>query len=609
MQRPSNKEDFLLQPAYPMYLIPASEIVQLEWLLCLNDLRDRNMTKTWSHDLDGIVIVVSHQWLAFDYPDPHQDHLKTLQRILVRLCSGEFSHLDDFWMHKVMFMTRHVPLSRSSGESTYLWLDYCCMPQINAASTQTQVNDAVCALRSIPAYVERASLLLVLVPVCKHRDTGETCNYSTWRRRGWCRLELMLTLVSLRNIRAMVCTGAEATPFIIHAFDAPRLLPGEGQFSCCFLNHTHKGKEIPCDKPVIRSVLEKFLTARAQSDGQVTKQVEGYYFTCLKDAFLAGLPSPRKQPIPADTSASDQLRLKLTWSRKHEDAAKRTGFGLMMCAAISDDDRAVKELAMEGANACQALRRDFSHLAYMIKGCVPVMAAMVFSSFQTVEALLAARANPKATAWNGFDALFVACCRSNFQNVKGWLRRFPLWNLGRDEWNIGVDCLCIAAVSGLQKKPVIELLLNHKADLTRPRLAPILCFLGQSEDSDQESLRLLLSRRCDPNVQWFPGRAVWKLLCKSTRLAGCFKSRPCLELAMLEGSTPLHMAAKRGDVALVKCLVAAQAEVQRNSKGLTPLELARSFFKIIPPALEVELLKAHCPEESKRQKGCLGMPR
>ena len=46
------------------------------------------------------------------------------------------------------------------------------------------------AVKSIPAYVERSTLMLCVVPPGKHEDRdGETCDLASWRQRGWCRLE------------------------------------------------------------------------------------------------------------------------------------------------------------------------------------------------------------------------------------------------------------------------------------------------------------------------------------------------------------------------------------------------------------------------------------
>ena len=84
------------------------------------------------------------------------------------------------------------------------------------------------AVDSIPAYVERSSLLLVLVPVCMHVDRQEMCNYSTWRQRGWCRLELTTALLTCGTLHVMVCDGEDSMPYFTLPFEALNLRCGEG---------------------------------------------------------------------------------------------------------------------------------------------------------------------------------------------------------------------------------------------------------------------------------------------------------------------------------------------------------------------------------------------
>eukprot|EP00972_Heterocapsa_arctica_P095629 14102592-Heterocapsa_arctica.AAC.1 len=73
-------------------------------------------------------------------------------------------------------------------KDSYIWIDYCSLPQLglgglfeSAQAAARGIKQAkfeemkrfVKALNSIPAYVEQSSLLLALVPLCVHHDTGE----------------------------------------------------------------------------------------------------------------------------------------------------------------------------------------------------------------------------------------------------------------------------------------------------------------------------------------------------------------------------------------------------------------------------------------------------
>ena len=87
----------------------------------------------------------------------------------------------------------------------WMCMDYMGVPQIlqssDKADDRVTASDSrfagsdeadllAKAVRSIPAYIERASYVLVLAPFAQHGDTGEFCAGGTWSRRGWCRLEL-----------------------------------------------------------------------------------------------------------------------------------------------------------------------------------------------------------------------------------------------------------------------------------------------------------------------------------------------------------------------------------------------------------------------------------
>ena len=102
------------------------------------------------------------------------------------------------------------------------------------------------AVASIPAYIERTTLLLILVPVCMHVDRQDTCNLSTWRRRGWTRLELQAAMLTCGEVRIMVCPGAEAVPYFFWPLDAYSILCGSADYTCCQREHFMNGQGEGC---------------------------------------------------------------------------------------------------------------------------------------------------------------------------------------------------------------------------------------------------------------------------------------------------------------------------------------------------------------------------
>merc|ERR1719271_156792 len=94
------------------------------------------------------------------------------------------------------------------------------------------------AVDSIPSYIERCTEMFILVPSVKHAERrdeagrGETCDFNTWRQRGWCRMEFVSSRLCCANdIPCMVITSREKTPEYFNLCDTMRLFAGHGHFT------------------------------------------------------------------------------------------------------------------------------------------------------------------------------------------------------------------------------------------------------------------------------------------------------------------------------------------------------------------------------------------
>jgi hypothetical protein len=83
------------------------------------------------------------------------------------------------------------------------------------------------AVESISAYIERSTLVIVLVPSSQHVDRTEICDHSNWRRRGWCRFEFIGSVLARTDVHLMRIEGTHACPEFIFPADALHLAPGE----------------------------------------------------------------------------------------------------------------------------------------------------------------------------------------------------------------------------------------------------------------------------------------------------------------------------------------------------------------------------------------------
>merc|ERR1719454_1143193 len=127
-------------------------------------------------------------------------------------------------------------------KDAYLWIDYTSMPQPLAslpravdggadaphagmvsdhrhsasdvtvhANVSLLIEQLKAAVDSIPSYIERCAEMFILVPSVKHADRpGEVCDFSTWRSRGWCRMEFVSSRLCCANdIPCMVIPSRE----------------------------------------------------------------------------------------------------------------------------------------------------------------------------------------------------------------------------------------------------------------------------------------------------------------------------------------------------------------------------------------------------------------
>lgn len=458
----------------------------------------------------------------------------------------------------------------------------------NSECQQAEIDALQEAIDSIPGYVERSSLMLVLVPACQNSLTQETCNYSTWRSRGWCRVEFMAAHLAQRDIRVMVCPGSE--PFFVFPVDAMHLPAGEGDFTCCSLKHTINGRSIPCDKDSVKSVVQSMLHAKVDRLRRNGDREKSFFYTALARGFLQGFEC-EDSSVPVDgvavafdssvnaETAVQRLQQQLSWRPADAEAASTSGWSTLMLAAMGDDLAAVRELlnAGVGDGINLGLGQKWPELCCLPAGFTPLMAAMSFARFEVVETLLDAQADPTIVDADGrgVDAFMLACVFGRVDNAERWLRRFPSWDLERRDGTIGGMALHAACGYPPQSAALVAMLLSAgaSANSVTDMGTSALQILGIKEDLDLEAARLLLAAKADVNYRTQPRTLKWRVAMACARAAWRMGRRqPIIHLlARAEGATAQHRASAHGHGALVKLLREAGAEEgAMNSLGEVP---------------------------------------
>eukprot|EP00929_Paragymnodinium_shiwhaense_P045566 TRINITY_DN23263_c0_g2_i1.p1 TRINITY_DN23263_c0_g2~~TRINITY_DN23263_c0_g2_i1.p1 ORF type:complete len:295 (-),score=31.26 TRINITY_DN23263_c0_g2_i1:376-1260(-) len=278
-----------------MYVMRMQDFLKLTIMKPHNELLHDGVVFPWG-SCDAPVNFLSHQWLGIHHPDPHGEQLRCMQAIFQTVVGGElpFKSEKDWELYskranymKAKEKSFGAVLTGGIDQEELLtkemfvqevaeglvWLDYrtpayrrCWSPELRTTRLRRQQQQAV---NSIPAYVDAATTLWVMAPCCTHVDWEVECNYASWARRGWYRVEDWVNEFSLTPHRSIIVEGLDnvwvedlSVKLTSRAQRQHSALNGE--FTCCRVNHEVNGRPIMCDKQRVRQVIRSSLDRKVQ---------------------------------------------------------------------------------------------------------------------------------------------------------------------------------------------------------------------------------------------------------------------------------------------------------------------------------------------------------
>ena len=504
------------------------------------------------------------------------------------------------------------------------------IPNIVDVPDRSRVQELLSeATESIPSYIERSTLMLVLVPPSQHYDReGEFVTYSSWRGRGWCRFEFLAATLTRERVRIMAVFGPESSAHFMSTTDALILPPGTGSFTCCARKHDfgNGADSEPCDKLKIAVVLDTMLTHKVNAlfaTGTPEALFEARYFVAARHKLMRGLDDEvrkvrrvlrkldeagaehlgvlelvnmRRQESPSfnvpkgnqvaffrDPSGALQTVLRWRIDSDEKPWVKATGAPLAFWAALADDHAALAHLCQEERpSRTRKLLKTRTTQAHphlgMPKGMVPLhVAAGAGVSREVVEVLLDhggkgyERIQTQGLHWD-----FVTLCAvmGSAHLIDFWAERFPEWNWAKKDRLFGAPYITFSANQGGQGRLACSLALKAagtKIDSIAESGYNVLHYAACNPDADADLARGLLRMAGKDKGALLTQRIVprslkWRLIYRR----GMFRS---------QGSTPLHMAAMDGNIDVIQIFLEAGADPAiRNKQGRTPRELAQKCF-------------------------------
>jgi len=154
-------------------------------------------------------VFLSHQWLAYDDPDPDGVHVAAMRSA-------------------VESVSKHagVPLER-----VRVWLDVVSIPQKNTGEQKL-------AMASLPTFAAVCNYFVVVAPETVHADTDCKCDAVSYRRRAWCRAEVMSCWARNGTGDMYLSTNQTLEPLApSNDVLAESLDVFSGELTCCSLGH------------------------------------------------------------------------------------------------------------------------------------------------------------------------------------------------------------------------------------------------------------------------------------------------------------------------------------------------------------------------------------
>jgi len=406
--RPS---DALVAEHFPMMVMSMVALMDLGKMQPLEICMQRDLVAHYLSKLafTSIVFFISHQWLARTEPDPDSVQLRCLQTFLKKMqagCakamfrSGDWETFKDGTAPsankistqvneiKAMF-SRHACAHPEQDPEQVLaedcrrgsvWIDYHSIPQIvqpgqvSPGPRQYNAADQDNAIRSIPFYIEQSSFFIVLAPTATHKDTGDICNFGSWRQRGWCRLEEWSNMLSHQNMVPLVLTEERVQPigvtdfFLFHGFTR-RGSVCLGDFSCCKFGHvTPTGEPVACDRERVSNLLKEMWTSKVRKVSEVKHSYATLHYRCCETQLFAQTSDAPYEATWAGLSGDRTPEVVLRRIDDDVDSGLIT-FRTIIVACLLGDERVVRLCVARGDDpACTT--KDVTGLSPLQSACI-----------------------------------------------------------------------------------------------------------------------------------------------------------------------------------------------------------------------------------------------
>lgn len=378
----------------------------------------------------------------------------------------------------------------------YFWYDFFGVPQLQARGPAGDgVSEMILAVDSIPAYIAKSSVFLVLAPSVYHEDSKSMiCSKGTWQLRGWCRLELALhALLETKGLEETCAIFIHHQGFIQESIPMQWLytLPFKGEFT------------VKTDRDVVEKMVAAVARVRLERLRLSGSSFDHRFFQAIF-----------RYISPSQAPEQDLDK----WMQRYRfgsisDVGDQDGWGCMHLAAVEGNTEMLAKLAAKGA-AIDVPAHGSAVRIMAVKGLTPLMAAAKYIpdsdiNMATCTALLALRASAETRSGEGQTVLHFAAASPCGAGILRHLLEAKADIHQRDD--AGETPLMAASLTNATmncaRSENLRIMLEHGAkwDVRCGGLdAMPWTFIGTS---GAEDCQLFLDFKADPNAQLPPSEA------------------------------------------------------------------------------------------------------
>lgn len=400
------------------------------------DLKEEGLLVKYEEHL-GNAIFVSHQWTGLKHPDPHFRQLSMLQKVMSQLLGSDRPVRSSILYLLALGYSQKIDPREWREKPLLIWYDFFSIPQLEMRKASAAGTDLQNAVDSIPTYVMRSKFFIVLAPPIEHADTGQPLNLSTWKERGWCRLERAACDFLTPKTNILEITRLNHLSVMI-PFDCWMRPAGMGDFT------------VEDDRERVVQVTKEMLHTKLLS---LLEDEDIHNYRLLLNMQHVHLKKTMEENLP-----SLQLTDFMEENAFHSLNDREFGWSPICFATLRNDVEVVSEMLRLRANVNDKVTKHYSHfhiekgmsllhiaaqfgcnatLKFLLNenamlktrdslGCTPLHRAGIGNNPEGVQILLKAGCNPhqleKMTCSN---ALFVTCAWGNLQAAEALMRNVP----------------------------------------------------------------------------------------------------------------------------------------------------------------------------------------